>query len=162
MKRYDDFFEHDYKKLKTKKFKTEQIAGGFRCSHCRSFVVINELMGTANRNHCNICLWSKHVDINKGDRRSDCQAGMEPIGLTLKHEGLSKTGEIMLVHRCLGCPKISINRIARDDPEFGVLNVFDESLGISHEQINELYRGGIDILTAVDSTLVNEQLFGRI
>jgi hypothetical protein len=74
-----------------------------------------------------MCLWSKHVDEAKGDRRASCLGGMEPIGLTFKHEGHGKVGEIMLIHHCSVCEKISINRIARDDPEHKILGIFNQS-----------------------------------
>src|SRR3984885_5895723 len=120
MKRYENSrFDHD--KYRAKQWHSEHKAGGFRCSHCKQFVVINDIMGTANRNHCNMCLWSKHVDETKGDRRSSCNGGMIPIGLTFKHEGYGRIGEMMLIHLCSSCQKISINRVARDDPEHKIL-----------------------------------------
>jgi hypothetical protein len=79
-------------------------------------VAINPYMGTANRNHCNWCLWSKHVDIKVGDRASHCQSGMRPVGLTFKERG-----EAMLVHECGRCGKTSYCRLAADDSTSGVL-----------------------------------------
>jgi hypothetical protein len=79
VKNYDGkyYVERNRDKNKYKEYKAQ----GFRCSHCREFVIINEFMGTNNRNHCNICLWSRHVDNKPGDRRAMCHAGMKPIGL---------------------------------------------------------------------------------
>lgn len=45
---------------------------------------------------------------------------MEPIGLTLK-----KDGEIMIVHKCLGCGKLSPNRIAGDDNTCAITNLLE-------------------------------------
>ena len=45
-------------------------------SRRKRWVVINDYMGTKNRNHCNLCLWSKHVDEAKGDRRADCHINL--------------------------------------------------------------------------------------
>lgn len=95
-------------KSKEKQWKNEHKAGGFRCSHCKQWVIINNHMGTVNRNHCNICLWSKHVDVGKGDRRSTCRGGMKPVGLTFKHEGQGRQGEIMLIHECAACGAVSL------------------------------------------------------
>lgn len=43
-------------------------------------------------------------------------------------------GELMLVHECRGCDKLSINRIARDDYEDEILNVFEQSLQLDPAQ----------------------------
>ena len=66
--------------------------------------------GTQHRNHCPYCLWSRHVDIEPGDRASDCLASMEPIAIAVR-----KGGEWVLVHRCNGCGELSTNRTAGDD-----------------------------------------------
>ncbi len=157
MKRYHDDFKNEHKYVNTP-LSREQKAGGFRCSHCRQWVVINPLIGTANRNHCNMCLWSRHVDVQTGDRLAMCRGGMDPIGLTLKHEGFGRVGELMLVHECRGCGKVSINRIARDDGDHGLLAVFEQSLAISTEKRSRLYRRGIDLLD--EPTEIHRQLYG--
>lgn len=159
MKRYDNKYD-DKNKRKDQEWKREHAAGGFKCAHCKRFVVINEIMGTANRNHCNMCLWSKHVDVEKGDRRSQCNAGMEPIGLTFKHEGMNRVGEIMLIHSCTQCSRISINRIARDDLEPMVLEAFTISQNMPTEQKLRVSQHGIYVLAAADSDEINRQLFG--
>lgn len=161
MKRYEysDDFNHD--KYRAQEWNREHKAGGFKCSHCKQFVVINDIMGTANRNHCNICLWSKHVDEAKGDRRSRCQGGMEPIGLTFKHEGHGRLGEIMLIHLCSVCQKISINRIARDDPEYKILEIFEASYSVSDSIKRRLVTQGIYLLDSMDAQELSVQLFGK-
>lgn len=156
---YDSYVNHEKYKDKTRRL--ESKGGGFRCSHCKQFVVINDVMGTLNRNHCNMCLWSRHVDVNIGDRLSTCRCGMEPVGLTLKHEGFNKTGELMLIHRCLGCQKISINRIARDDCEQMILRVFDNSTRLNYTLGLNLKNQSITVLTDSDIQVVHSQLFGR-
>ncbi len=124
-------------------------------------------MGTAHRNHCPLCLWSKHVDLEKpGDRKSECQAGMKPIGLTFKHEEVDKygklqQGELMLIHECTGCGKISINRIAGDDNPEAILKVFKESQELSPEKRNQLERNGIEILLRETKEKILTQLFGK-
>jgi hypothetical protein len=124
-------------------------------------VVINEIMGTVNRNHCNACLWSKHVDEAKGDRRATCNSGMEPIGLTFKHEGYKKIGEVMLIHFCLGCQKISINRIARDDSEYKILETLNASFSLNDALKNRLSGNDIYLLTESDNQELSVQLFGK-
>jgi hypothetical protein len=81
----------------------------FRCAHCRLDVSTSAL-GTAHRNHCPSCLWSRHVDDSPGDRAADCGSTMEPIAITVRGEG-----EWVLIHRCLGCGVLHSNRTAGDD-----------------------------------------------
>ncbi len=81
----------------------------FRCGHCRLDVPI-QAAGTAHRNHCPNCLWSRHVDDSPGDRGADCGALMEPIAITVRGGG-----EWVLVHRCRACDEIHLNRTAGDD-----------------------------------------------
>ena len=165
MKRYKHYssgspsFNHAKHRAKLKK--QEYSAGGFRCAHCRQFVVINDIMGTVNRNHCNSCLWSKHVDTAKGDRKASCKGGMRPIGLTFKHEGIGRTGELMLIHSCTSCEKISINRLARDDFEPSIFEVFKRSNRISPEARMACRKAGIYMLTQSDSQELHIQLFGN-
>jgi hypothetical protein len=107
------------------------------------------------------------VDLKKsGDRKSDCQAGMTPIGLIFKHEGVDKygklrQGELMLIHRCIGCEKISINRIAGDDNSETILKVFKKSQGTDRKKIEQLKQDGIDVLSEKDKKVVLIQLFGK-
>lgn len=161
MKRYEYSGDFNYDKHRAQEWDKEHKAGGFKCSHCKQFVVINDIMGTVNRNHCNWCLWSKHVDEAKGDRRAACNGGMEPIGLTFKHEGYSKIGEIMLIHLCSSCQKISINRIARDDPEHKILEIFNQSFGLNIIMREMLDSFGIFLLTKINEPELSIQLFGK-
>ena len=148
----------DHKRHRELVWKQEHGAGGFRCSHCKTWVVINDFIGTANRNHCNICLWSKHVDVQKGDRKATCHGGMRPVGLTFKHEGFGRQGELMLVHYCMDCEKLSINRIARDDDNDLILEVF--AMTRSETLMTALEQEGIRALDATDSPEVMRQLYG--
>lgn len=140
---------------------------GFKCSHCRQWVPTSGLMGTAHRNHCPLCLWSKHVDLEKpGDRKSKCQAGMEPIGLTFKHEGWnryekSKQGELMLIHRCTQCEKITINRIAGNDSPIEILNVLERSKTLENETRKRLEKDDIRLLNEKDREEITRQLYGK-
>ena len=158
MKHHNGYFNNE--KKKEQEWKKEHKAGGFKCSHCRQWVVINSYMGTINRNHCTICLWSKHVDRKKGDRKADCHGGMKPIGLTFKHEGLGRQGEIMLVHECAQCRVISINRVAGDDDNERILSIFDDSIS-NQELLTTLGERGITMLIARDRAEIHRQLFGE-
>ena len=51
----------------------------FICENCNK-----KVKGDGYTNHCPACLWSKHVDINPGDRLAECKGMMKPIGLDKK------------------------------------------------------------------------------
>jgi len=165
-KEVSDMYRKEEKE-KEKRLKLEEKKGGFRCCNCGQWVPFTEFMGTEHRNHCPFCLWSKHVDLEKpGDRKSKCQAGMKPIGLTFKHEGVDKygrlrQGELMLIHECTGCGKISINRIAADDNEEMILKVFSESQKLEFRKRNRLKREGIELLQEEAREKILAQLFGK-
>jgi hypothetical protein len=139
----------------------------FKCSHCHK-VVQQEALGTANRNHCPFCLWSLHVDSKtSGDKKSLCRSPMEPIGLTFKQEGYDKytgkprQGELMVIHRCTGCGKISINRLSGDDEAQAALEVFEKSKVLKPDTRSELEKEGISPLTEKDAKEIHTQLFGK-
>lgn len=82
----------------------------FKCGHCRAFIGPT-MSGGRHRNHCPLCLFSKHVDRSRpGDRLSGCRSLMQPIGVACR-----PNGEQMIVHRCLGCGAERRNRVAADD-----------------------------------------------
>ena len=141
--------------------------GDFRCAHCHAHVSCAHLLsGVNNRNHCPYCLWSCHLDLYvAGDRLSACKAPMKPIGLTMK-KGRNKyqrdaRGELMLIHECVECKILSINRIAADDDSGTVISVFQESLISSHELHTICMQHGIVILNAEDREIVSTRLYGR-
>ena len=81
----------------------------FRCRHC-GLDVPTDAPGTAHRNHCPNCLWSRHLDVVPGDRAADCGSSMEPIAICVRGDG-----EWVIVHRCTGCGELGLNRSAGDD-----------------------------------------------
>ena len=82
------------------------IDENFICENCHKDV--SKLNYTA-RDHCPYCLYSKHVDINPGDRKNDCLGLLEPIGI----EKFKDTYKI--VYKCNKCKKIHKNIMANDD-----------------------------------------------
>ncbi|RME79145.1 MAG: RNHCP domain-containing protein [Methanobacteriota archaeon] len=76
----------------------------FTCVNCGERVE-----GNGYTNHCPKCLWSKHVDILPGDRKSKCSSPMEPIAVS--YEGY----EFYIMHRCTACNKIKRNRASPKD-----------------------------------------------
>ena len=102
----------------------ERRGGTFRCRHCHADVPL-DAPGTAHRNHCPSCLWSRHLDGDvPGDRAAECGSAMEPIAVTARADG-----EWLLVHRCLGCDELDLNRTAGDDSPLLLLQLAVRPLG---------------------------------
>jgi hypothetical protein len=76
----------------------------FTCENCGARV-----KGNGYTNHCPVCLWSKHVDINPGDRESKCGGLMKPIDIELKK------GEYVLTQQCLKCKHLRKNKAVKED-----------------------------------------------
>lgn len=81
----------------------------FRCENCGA-----QVRGNGFTNHCPECLWSKHVDINPGDRAEPCQGLMEPVGVENKPAGYR------ILFRCSLCGLQRWNKSAPED-DFEVL-----------------------------------------
>lgn len=84
----------------------------FVCEKCGKSV-----KGNGYTNHCPKCLWSKHVDVEPGDRAASCGALMEPVRI----EGASQSYSI--VHRCTGCGAEHANKTVAEDDEIALLSV---------------------------------------
>jgi hypothetical protein len=145
---------------------TKPYFGDFICANCKNFVsTLTVLSGVNNRNHCPYCLHSRHVDLHQaGDRLSACKAPMKPVGLALKktykkYETRTQ-GELMLIHRCEDCGKLSLNRIAADDIAENVFEVFIRSHHLDWKTQNDLERNGIRPLQPGDAEVVHARLFG--
>jgi RNHCP domain len=90
----------------------------FKCGHCRAFIGPT-VSGGRHRNHCPLCLYSRHVDDRRpGDRRSECRSLMAPVGTFHRPKG-----EQVIVHRCLGCGLERHCRVAADDNMIGCLRL---------------------------------------
>ena len=76
----------------------------FKCENCG-----HEVKGTGYTNHCPICLWSKHVDINPGDRLETCGGLMEPVGIEKHDDGY------LIIHKCQKCGIKKKNKSSKDD-----------------------------------------------
>lgn len=76
--------------MPTKKF--QKKIEDFVCENCGY-----KIKGTGYTDHCPICLYSKHVDINPGDRKSNCLGLMEPISLEIKAD------QKIIHYQCLKC-----------------------------------------------------------
>lgn len=91
--------------------KFNMIDEEFICDNCGKKV--NKLAYTA-RDHCNYCLYSKHVDINPGDRNNTCKGLLIPIGIE-KFKGTYK-----IIYKCEKCNCLHKNIIAKDD-DFNII-----------------------------------------
>ena len=69
------------------------------------------------RDHCPYCLYSKHVDINPGDRANPCKGLLKPIGI----EKFKDTYKIL--YKCTKCNKEHKNIMANDDDMNEIIKV---------------------------------------
>lgn len=88
----------------------------FVCESCEQLV-----NGNGYTNHCPQCLWSRHVDINPGDRREKCGGMMRPIGVDLKN------GKYVVLHKCVKCGCEKRNKIIDDDNFNTVIKVSENN-----------------------------------
>lgn len=100
--------------------KFNMIDEEFICENCNKKV--NKLNYSA-RDHCNYCLYSKHVDIMPGDRANNCHGLLVPIGIE-KYKNTYK-----IIYKCNKCNKIHKNIMATDDN-------YDEIITLSNKFIS--------------------------
>lgn len=87
----------------------KKVVEDFVCDNCGEFVV-----GDGYTNHCPKCLWSKHVDIEPGDRAENCFGKMKPVSVEKEGE------EYILTHQCELCDYQKRNKSHPND-NFDVL-----------------------------------------
>ncbi len=86
----------------------------FICEHCGKKV---KKLEYSARDHCPYCLYSKHVDINPGDRLNTCQGLLVPIGIE-KYKDTFK-----ILYECNTCKQKHKNIIAKDDDMNEIINI---------------------------------------
>lgn len=89
----------------------------FFCENCGA-----KVKGNGFTNHCPHCLWCKHVDINPGDRKSDCRGLMKPIRVEKGDR------EYVIIHQCIKCGYEKRNKTNEKDN-------FEEIIKISNSLI---------------------------
>lgn len=109
--------ENKKKQFEKGYYKTHKCNEIFTCRVCGR-EVIPDNAGSGHRNHCPNCLSSLHVDIEPGDRASNCGGAMEPIAVWVR-----KSGEWAVIHRCKRCGVLSSNRIAADDNPMKLMSI---------------------------------------
>lgn len=90
----------------------------FTCEHCGA-----QVTGNGFTNHCPVCLWSKHVDINPGDREETCQGLMRPVGVSRKGD------RYRILFRCTNCGMERWNKSVPEDDFEVLLRIAREQAG---------------------------------
>lgn len=78
----------------------------FICENCGKNV---DKLNYTSRDHCPYCLYSKHVDINPGDRANTCK------GLLIPYQIEKFKNTYKIIYKCSKCNIIHKNIIANDD-----------------------------------------------
>jgi len=89
----------------------------FVCEKCATMNI-----GNGFTNHCVKCLWSKHVDINPGDRAESCGGMMEPIKIDFEK------GKYLINHKCLKCGFQKRKGIEKNDDFEAVIAIVKKSV----------------------------------
>lgn len=76
----------------------------FKCERCGY-----QVDGNGYTNHCPNCIWSKHVDVNPGDRAAECGGLMKPVEL------VNKSNIFYIVHKCEICGHVKKNKAEKGD-----------------------------------------------
>jgi endogenous inhibitor of DNA gyrase (YacG/DUF329 family) len=84
----------------------------FVCEKCGE-----KVKGDGYTNHCPCCLYSKHVDINPGDRQSDCKGIMEPVSVESNSKGY------VITFCCTKCKAVKRNKCADSDDFQKILEI---------------------------------------
>lgn len=95
--------------------KFNMLDESFICEHCGFDV---KKLEYSARDHCPNCLYSKHVDVNPGDRASECGGLLVPFSIE-KYKNTYK-----IIYKCKKCNYIHKNIVANDDN-------FDEIIRLS-------------------------------
>lgn len=83
-----------------------ELDENFICENCGKNV---SKLVYSSRDHCPYCLYSKHVDINPGDRANECKGLLKPTGI----EKYKDTFKILYI--CQKCKERHKNVMAKDD-----------------------------------------------
>ncbi|MDD5489439.1 MAG: RNHCP domain-containing protein [Candidatus Moranbacteria bacterium] len=90
--------------MMTKQRKFQRRIEDFVCEKCGS-----EVKGNGYTDHCPVCLWGRHVDVNPGDRAASCGGMMEPMRVNKKGDGYT------INYRCAKCEHQFEVKLASED-----------------------------------------------
>ena len=96
-----------------------ELDESFICENCGKKV---DKLKYSSRDHCPYCLYSKHVDINPGDRANICKGLLKPIGIE-KYKDTFK-----LLYKCEKCGKHHKNIMAKDDDMDKIIEISKSEL----------------------------------
>lgn len=99
--------------MQDKKF--TMIDEKFTCFNCQTKV---KPLGYTARDHCPNCLYSLHLDINPGDRKSTCKGILKPVGIEK-----SKKDNYKILYKCEKCGYLTKNKAAIDDNINEIINL---------------------------------------
>ena len=91
----------------------------FTCVVCGTHV-----KGNGYTNHCPECLSSLHVDVNPGDRASECH------GIMLAESWEQKKGQEYIVQKCEKCGHVHKNKISPNDNRDAIIAVANGTIDI--------------------------------
>lgn len=91
-----------------------KLDDNFICEKCGKNV---EKLRYTSRDHCPFCLYSKHVDINPGDRANECKGLLKPIEIEKFKDSYK------IIYKCEKCNQIHKNIIAKDDDFDLIINL---------------------------------------
>jgi RNHCP domain len=89
----------------------------FICDFCNK-----QIAGDGYTNHCVFCLYSKHVDIDPGDRLASCKGLMKPVYVSYT------TKDPYILHRCLVCGFERKNKIQQHDSVDSMISIQKNSI----------------------------------
>ncbi|WP_018255083.1 RNHCP domain-containing protein [Salinispora mooreana] len=91
--------------------------GTFSCIRCG--LTVSAAAGDGvRRNHCPSCLHSQHVHDHVEGGAGDCQGRMSPIAIAVL-----RTGDWMVIHRCVRCDELTSNPICADDNQLILMRI---------------------------------------
>ncbi len=96
-----------------------ELDENFICENCGKNV---SKLVYSSRDHCPYCLYSKHVDINPGDRANECKGLLRPVGI----EKFKDTFKILYI--CQKCKEQHKNVMAKDDDINKVIEISKSEL----------------------------------
>ena len=98
--------------------KFHELDEGFVCENCGKKV---GPLVYSSRDHCPYCLYSKHVDINPGDRENTCLGLLKPIDIE-KYKDTYK-----IIYQCDRCRELHKNIMARDDDMDKIIEISNQN-----------------------------------
>jgi hypothetical protein len=90
---------------------------------------------------------------------------MQPMAIAFKDYSVNPFtnrggGELMIIHQCLNCGKISPNRIAGNDNEYQILSILKESMNLNEDITTRLRNIGLELITTSNKEEAYISLFG--